>query len=62
MTITQKPISNLTNEEFIEAYKSNKIKFRLQGSGLKFNVLLQICLQNGLIQMERVIELKKLMK
>lgn len=60
MTITQKPVKELTNEEFIEAYKSNLIKFNLVGSNFDFKSLLQICLQNGIMTMQRVIELNKI--
>ncbi len=62
MEITQIPVSKLTNEEFIESYKEDKIKFKLQGSRLNFDSLLHHCLQKGIITMERTIELQKLLK
>jgi len=60
MEVTQINIKDTTDEEFIAAFKKNKIKFK--GTEITFDNVLQVSLQKDLITMERAIDLQLLWK
>jgi len=58
MEVTQINIKDATDEEFIAAFKENKMKFK--GTEITFHNVLQVSLQKDLITMERAIDLQLL--